>query len=242
VHALDLLPRSAESLLDVGCNDGATLIDAGRLGIQTLRGVDINPEAAAKANERLKEMPDATALHASADVLPFPDATFQVVSCLEVLEHVPAELRRAAVDEIGRVLQPDGSLILSVPFRGLSAILDPENMRFRFPWLYEKLARFVGGRGKEAGYVGQKHGVVFHHHFTKSELLDLLGPGFRITRLRGRGFVLYPAGAWMRWPFYRRGARSNLICRFAEWMMGAEMAIPIPEMLAFNVLLLAQKT
>ena len=228
-------------MLDVGCNDGETLVHAAKLGVRTLRGVDINPQAVGKANDSLKRLPDAIAIHASGDDLPFSNATFDVVICLEVLEHIPAELRLAAINEMWRVLKPDGQLILSVPFRGLSAVLDPENMRFHFPWLYAQVNRFIGGQGKETGYIGQKHGVVFHHHFTHRELLELLSPRFNIDGLHGRGFVLFPLGAWVRWPFYRRHTRQNFICRFAEWLMALEMHLPIPKALAFDVLLRASR-
>lgn len=45
--------------------------------------------------------------------LPFPDASFDVVVCLEVLEHITAH--EAAVAEFLRVLRPGGRLIISVP-------------------------------------------------------------------------------------------------------------------------------
>jgi len=48
-----------------------------------------------------------------ADRLPFADATFDVVACLDVLEHLHDEL--AALDEIQRVLRRDGLVVLHVP-------------------------------------------------------------------------------------------------------------------------------
>jgi SAM-dependent methyltransferase len=54
--------------------------------------------------------------HICADVqqLPFGDARFDTVVCLEVAEYVPAPSK--AVAEIARVLEPSGLLIFSVPF------------------------------------------------------------------------------------------------------------------------------
>ncbi|TDK24279.1 methyltransferase domain-containing protein [Luteimonas aestuarii] len=46
---------------------------------------------------------DADLVLASAAALPFGDATFDVVVCLDVLEHIPADLRRDAVKEMARV-------------------------------------------------------------------------------------------------------------------------------------------
>ena len=241
MQALDLLPERATTLLDVGCNDGDTLLEAARLGVVTVRGIDINPEAALKAANRVRHLPDAEAVHGSGDELPFEDGAFDVVTCLEVLEHIPAALRPGAMAQIVRVLRPGGHLILSVPFRGMSAWLDPENLRFHLPSLHDFVSRRIGGRGKEAGYADQKHGVVYHHHFTKAELLDLLSPALQVEVMRGRGFLFYPLGAWVRWPFYRRNTRNNPICRVAEWAMAKEMRLPVPQALAFDVLLRAKK-
>lgn len=50
--------------------------------------------------------------------IPVPDASFDVVLCSEVLEHVPDPV--AAVKELGRVLKPGGTLLLTAPFWSLT--------------------------------------------------------------------------------------------------------------------------
>lgn len=50
---------------------------------------------------------------ASADALPVPDASFDVVLATQLLEHVPAP--EAVLAEIARVLRPGGALHLTVP-------------------------------------------------------------------------------------------------------------------------------
>lgn len=54
------------------------------------------------------------AISASADAIPLPDASFDIVVLTQVLEHV----RRPAVvlGEIARVLRPGGTLLATVPF------------------------------------------------------------------------------------------------------------------------------
>ena len=49
-----------------------------------------------------------------AHALPFPDNSFEVVICREVLEHVENPIR--AVDELYRTLKPGGKLLIYVPF------------------------------------------------------------------------------------------------------------------------------
>lgn len=45
--------------------------------------------------------------------LPFPDASFDLVSCISVLEHMPPDTRTRGVREMARVLKPGGQLLLT---------------------------------------------------------------------------------------------------------------------------------
>jgi SAM-dependent methyltransferase len=48
-----------------------------------------------------------------ANAIPVPDASFDVIICTEVLEHVPEPI--AVVREFGRIVAPGGRLILTAP-------------------------------------------------------------------------------------------------------------------------------
>jgi ubiquinone/menaquinone biosynthesis C-methylase UbiE len=50
--------------------------------------------------------------------IPEPDASFDAILCLEVLEHVPDP--RAVIVELSRLLRPGGRLIMSAPFCSLT--------------------------------------------------------------------------------------------------------------------------
>jgi SAM-dependent methyltransferase len=50
--------------------------------------------------------------------IPEPDASFDAVLCISVLEHVPDPL--AALRELARLLRPGGQLILTAPFSGVT--------------------------------------------------------------------------------------------------------------------------
>jgi len=101
--------RSSAACLDVGCGDGRTAgIWLNRLAAH-YTGVDISENAVTMAKEAgldARRIDDATSL-------PFPDGTFDVTVCLEVLEHLfHPELATA---EIARVLKPGGRLVATVP-------------------------------------------------------------------------------------------------------------------------------
>ena len=97
-------------LLDVGCGARpfADLLDR-----HSERSVGVDPDRARygpAAGSGPRRLPEAWA---SGLDLPFRDACFDTVLCLQVLEHVPRPWR--LLDEIARVLRPGGALVLTAP-------------------------------------------------------------------------------------------------------------------------------
>jgi len=86
-----------KSLLDAGCGEGELIRRVVLPGVRTVL-LDRNPESAA-------------GVLASVKALPFGATSFDVVTCLEVLEHL--EDPRAAAQELARVARR--AVILSVP-------------------------------------------------------------------------------------------------------------------------------
>ncbi len=81
-------------------------------------GMDLNHWAVRKS----KAVIQTTSLQtASAQELPFADASFNVVVIKHIVEHLPDPAR--AIREIGRVTEPGGILILATP--NLSSLLKP---------------------------------------------------------------------------------------------------------------------
>ena len=103
---LDALPATIKSHLDVGCGSGvfATLSrDKERFVV----GVDLS-----EAGLSLAAVEKCRARAAS---LPFRDCSFDVVSCIQVFEHLDDSEREAASREIARVAR--GWVLLGVPYR-----------------------------------------------------------------------------------------------------------------------------
>ena len=100
-----LAPQSGERILDIGCGRGL----AARAIVERVggRGQVIGIER--QINQ--PEQDGFPVLGADAQALPFPDATFDAVLCVNVLEAVP---RRAhALDEMYRVLKPGGRALVA---------------------------------------------------------------------------------------------------------------------------------
>ena len=115
-------PRPSERVLDVACGTGVVAgIAAARVGPSgTVVGIDLNPGMLSVARSVVS--PDSRSggqlqwQEASADKLPFPDGSFNVVYCqlgLQFFSDRPAALR-----EMRRVLGTEGRLALMV-WRGI---------------------------------------------------------------------------------------------------------------------------
>ena len=108
--ALRLL-TPGEKLLDVGCWDGRLLVTLDQAGLfQELYGVDIPPEAIEKVKAQGFH---AEVVDLNSESLPFPDAFFDAVTMLAVLEHVFDPYR--VVQESSSRLRAEGRFIVDVP-------------------------------------------------------------------------------------------------------------------------------
>jgi SAM-dependent methyltransferase len=98
-HADRAAAQAGDRALDVGCGSGAVLAAlASRLGAEQVAGVDPSPPFVALARERV---PAADVRLASAEALPFPDRSFDVVLSQLVLNFM--DDARAGVREMRRV-------------------------------------------------------------------------------------------------------------------------------------------
>jgi ubiquinone/menaquinone biosynthesis C-methylase UbiE len=117
------LPPDA-SVLDAGCGSGRTMEDLVEYG--RVYGVEVDPDATEIARARgVGEVREGR-----IEELPFDDAMFDLITCLDVLEHVPDD--RAALVELRRVCQPGGWLLATVPaYPGLWSLHDRINHHYR---------------------------------------------------------------------------------------------------------------
>jgi 2-polyprenyl-6-hydroxyphenyl methylase / 3-demethylubiquinone-9 3-methyltransferase len=104
-QVLQLSPQG-RSLLDVGCGGGILAEDFARLGCQ-VTGVDPSAPSLDAARQHAEQAGlRITYRQSGGEALPFGDATFDIVCCCDVLEHVDDV--DAVIAEIARVLRPGG--------------------------------------------------------------------------------------------------------------------------------------
>jgi SAM-dependent methyltransferase len=107
--------------LDIACGEGYGAAALARAGASSVVGVDLSPEVCEHA--RRKYGLDARA--GSAEAIPLPDRSIDVVVSFETIEHV--ENPSLFVRECARVLVPDGVLIVSTPNRPVYSVEGTSN-------------------------------------------------------------------------------------------------------------------
>ncbi|HEV7744890.1 MAG TPA: class I SAM-dependent methyltransferase [Pyrinomonadaceae bacterium] len=156
-------------ILDVGCGTGANLEMLSEFG--AAEGVDVSPEALSFCRERGLENVKLGA----AEALPYEDNSFDLVTGLDVVEHLDDDL--AGLKEMRRVLRRDGRAVLFVPaFMFLWGVQD-DISHHRRRYALKELKRVV----REAGFEVERATYVNISFFTPILLGRLL---MRATGLR----------------------------------------------------------
>ncbi|MHB8658420.1 MAG: class I SAM-dependent methyltransferase [Solirubrobacteraceae bacterium] len=133
------LPRPAD-VLDAGCGSGRTLLELAPLG--EVSGIELNPDAAEVARRR----GDFDVRIGRLEQLPWEDASFDLITCLDVIEHTPDD--RLTLAELRRVSRPGGWLLVTVPaYQALWSRHDEANHHYR-----RYVRRTLRGAALDAGW------------------------------------------------------------------------------------------
>ncbi|HEV7888724.1 MAG TPA: methyltransferase domain-containing protein [Acidimicrobiales bacterium] len=146
------VPAGHGLLLDVGLGEGLALERLGLAGARPVVGVEYRFDKLVAARRRL---PAAAGVRADAGMLPVATGRAEVVTCIEVLEHLVAPA--AAVAELARACGAGGVCVVSVPWE---------------PWF--RLGNL--GRGKNVRALGNDPEHV--QQFSPARLAALLSTGF----------------------------------------------------------------
>jgi SAM-dependent methyltransferase len=101
-------------LLDYGCGDG-TFVAMVHADFTESAGFDVDARQVAECATRLGQLPGVR-FGVTRDLAGAgQNGRWDVVTCMEVLEHCIETERRRVLDEIVRLVKPDGTAIISVP-------------------------------------------------------------------------------------------------------------------------------
>ena len=105
-------PIPIKAALDIGCGMGFAMVAMQRLGFEHVEGIDVDKSQIESACRRgLK----AFRISSITDFLDASDLQFDVVTMMDVLEHVPKDQQVPTLRSIYRVLAPGGRLVIQVP-------------------------------------------------------------------------------------------------------------------------------
>jgi len=178
-----------EKLLDVGCGSGSLMFKA-RDKFKEVYGIDISPSRVETAKKNaVKKFGENNNLHFQLcsinEKIDFPDAMFDAVTCIAVIEHIFDPY--FVICEIHRVLKNGGIFIVEVP--------NIAYIKQRISLLFGKLPVTSSPfNWKEIGWDGGHL-----HYFTKKTFCGLLEEcGLRILKVSGSGLLakfrnFYPA-------------------------------------------------
>ncbi|GAC1464145.1 MAG: hypothetical protein PVSMB7_06790 [Chloroflexota bacterium] len=173
-RAFKLLPLGLNArVLDLGCAFGFGT----RLLARSYKtfGHDLSEAHIARARRLLPSVPFTCG---PADRIPYADAYFDGVVLLDVLEHVPDDV--AVINEVARVLAAGGTLVVSVPNRGLFEGLDSLNV-------YRAL---LGRDARPPTDDPSWSRSPIHRHYALSDIHGLLEPDFAVRDAHYTGLGL----------------------------------------------------
>jgi len=144
---------TCKTLLDAGCSWGYyTRFYKDRA--DKVFGIDPNYKFVNVARERYANIKFINSL---LENTPFTSTFFDTIILNDVIEHVRNETD--CLNEIFRILQPNGTLIITTPHDGLFEIFDPVNYKFRLKF------------NKNSAPPGYEN---FHRHYKLKDLIRLL--------------------------------------------------------------------
>lgn len=163
---LDEIVRPPAALLDIGCGEGR-FAEVVKRRYPDVKVVGIEPDgAAAKTAESRLDLVINSTLDRASEKLHELRYTFDTIVMNDVLEHI--EDTAGALQIVGRLLKPDGSLILSIP--NVRYYLNVRDLALRGEWEY-----------KDFGILDRTHLRFFTRSSIKSTLEQA---GFVVETLR----------------------------------------------------------
>ena len=145
---------AGKRVLDVACGEGYGSATLARHAAR-VAGVDVSDAAIAHARAAYADRANLEFAAAACTRLPFPDASFDTVVSFETIEHIDGQ--EAFLDEVARVLAPDGVFVLSCPNKVEYSDKRDYRNEYHVKELYrDELARLVAARFPQVAWYGQR--------------------------------------------------------------------------------------
>lgn len=148
-------PHRGGRLLDYGCGDG-TFVAMVHGDFSETVGLDVDPRQLAECEARLGHLPGVR-FGLTRTLADGAIGAWDVVTCMEVLEHCLEDERRRVIDELARAVAPGGRVVISVPieigpsvagkqlFRALAGLRRLGDYEYRERYSVPEIVRAVAG-------------------------------------------------------------------------------------------------
>jgi 2-polyprenyl-3-methyl-5-hydroxy-6-metoxy-1,4-benzoquinol methylase len=203
-------PFAGRRLLDYGCGDG-TFLALVHEQFPHAVGADIAADQVDDCRRRFAALRGISFLTTDRLNDPEHQRRYDVVACMEVLEHCPDDVQGAVLDQIADVIAPNGAIVISVPIeigppliakqtaRALMAVTGMSEYAYRERYRPGELARMVLATEHTAiarpEYEGKHSRFTGHKGFNWRRLHRSLEQRFAIER---RLFSPMPTlGSWL---------------------------------------------
>ena len=190
-------PYAGGRLLDYGCGDG-TFVAMVHAGFRETVGVDVDPAQIAECTARLGHLAGVR-FDVSRNAAAQAPGPWDVVTCMEVLEHCVADERRRVLDELAALAGPSGTVVISVPievgpsvagkqlFRALAGMRGLGDYRHRERYTPLEIVRsMIGARVERVAFEGRGANGAYryygHKGFDYRDLAREIGERFTIRQ------------------------------------------------------------
>jgi 2-polyprenyl-3-methyl-5-hydroxy-6-metoxy-1,4-benzoquinol methylase len=116
-EVIDMVESNSQgrSILDIGCGDGRLVNELATRGFGPITGIDIDERAIAFANAFKSDAPGNDVTFQCGDSNSLMKSDYQVITLMEVIEHMNDGAIASFVASIKNRIASDGTLIVSVP-------------------------------------------------------------------------------------------------------------------------------
>lgn len=115
------------SILEVGCGTGNYLFKLAQI-YEKVCGIDLNEGMLEKCKKKTQDLPNVELKQSSAQSIPFPDKSFDVIVAMQTVHHYGDDNNRLAFfKEARRLLKPGGRFIMNYS--------EPHQLQFHYPIL-----------------------------------------------------------------------------------------------------------
>lgn len=121
---LEMADFEGKKILDIGCSYGWFEKYVGKKSKEII-GIDLDEEDLGRARKEVRFKNVKFKQGSALDLSKFKENYFDVVVMFDVIEHIPKNTEKKALEEIKKVLKKNGELLISTPAKNFSNFFDP---------------------------------------------------------------------------------------------------------------------